>query len=873
MIMLLSFSYAQSDNPCINEKGQSICISGTCETDSGNYCGEEGTSFVDQKCFCRPECKEFGDCCADYFEACPISLPIPGIRDLEVTVPSKFKLNESQTAVVKNYNDLRIKLVSVPETLGPQDTVSITVTKETSSVSRRIRRGEIVDAFGLNITLLDTSIVQDTKSALLEIALRGAIGEPCDNVCGADDFEQCPPCVQDHCLEVLCRIGKCKKDCDKDSNKINASVPSTFYLRISQTAHLTNHRELDIKLDGLSSNASNESGVPIAILDINLPGGCGPGAPPSCLGPPARFYDDEEVNLNGILEVEGLRINFQNLINVTSNGTSIFKAQFHVSKLIEENITPLPSCNVEPRNANCTCGAGFKKQVKPKVNGTSDCPPGQHKNPQGICVNNTACLSHQHIGPGGECINNTNGTMECPPGKLKDAQGNCVECISDANCQSGKKCELGNCVAIESGRVCPGDKVENSFGNCGPANDLPCQSGYHKDALAQCVKDLTCEPGSGIDTNNYCPPDRYPGGPDDAPLMPTASGGNYVELGQMMLLTFSSDDPKRPDNINCIVGPTYDIFKQIAAGHCKREIVLYIDWGDNGEGGGLGGTRGGWDGSTGLSVGLDMVVIQAIQTKSVRTFHRYTKAGDYKVKMYTTFLAASGGRQFIPSEYTSKISEFDVKVAPSQGRAGVVVGGTNLYARISESTPRKSRDKSAHSGAIPQGTQNAPIVIYELNTVDDKPATVTGIKFGNGLWDALSVKRMKILNSNGQVVGTADWGAPVIRGCDWWRRYNYITIPHGPISIQLNQPIEVPAGSKVSFTIAADIARKGSWFNGVQFPLMGVAVDGHAIEDNLASGLSIGENIGIDGCFDANGDCTDDLTRAACPQNVPEDEA
>jgi len=71
VILLVQFSKADSQNPCINLKGNNICVTGTCKSDTGNYCGTEGKSFVEQKCYCHTECNEFGDCCADYFEVCP----------------------------------------------------------------------------------------------------------------------------------------------------------------------------------------------------------------------------------------------------------------------------------------------------------------------------------------------------------------------------------------------------------------------------------------------------------------------------------------------------------------------------------------------------------------------------------------------------------------------------------------------------------------------------------------------------------------------------------------------------------------------------------------------------------------------------------
>ena len=70
ILVILSFSLANADSKCIDEKGQATCVPGTCKSSQDSYCGKEGKSFVDRKCYCSSECGQFGDCCSDYFETC-----------------------------------------------------------------------------------------------------------------------------------------------------------------------------------------------------------------------------------------------------------------------------------------------------------------------------------------------------------------------------------------------------------------------------------------------------------------------------------------------------------------------------------------------------------------------------------------------------------------------------------------------------------------------------------------------------------------------------------------------------------------------------------------------------------------------------------
>jgi hypothetical protein len=87
-----------------------------------------------------------------------------------------------------------------------------------------------------------------------------------------------------------------------------------------------------------------------------------------------------------------------------------------------------------------------------------------------------------------------NGSCQCPTGQHLCADGSCQECCSDSQCAVPERCCSGTCADLDGddancgacGHVCPADHTCGNNGRCN------CPVGQVEDANGTCVCSTTC---------------------------------------------------------------------------------------------------------------------------------------------------------------------------------------------------------------------------------------------------------------------------------------------------------------------------------------------------------------------------------------------
>ena len=365
------------------------------------------------------------------------------------------------------------------------------------------------------------------------------------------------------------------------------------------------------------------------------------------------------------------------------------------------------------------------------------------------------------------------------------------------------------------------------------------------DQVAVRSRNIRVTASSNLVTNVTTSPAAIVG---DVPMTPLISGSSYAEVNQATLVAISSQDAQRTENCQAFPPGITNNSNNGQAGsiNCKRDIQLAIDWGD-------GQTENGF-------------LSSANGTR--HTLHFFRQAGEYQLKATARYILKAGNRYnpTVLSDAVSATSTLTIRVVASQGNKGVVIPGTNLYARIDGNSPKKVgvSQKSlgyGHGSAIPAGTKNAPLLIADFNTTDDNQARITDIEINPMPWNSyLTIEKFHILGPNGAEIGSVAWPTGDKLPCKWWTKFNIANIPKGPLTVHLSSPLVVPVGQLVPITVTVDV-RAESWFNGIQIALTGIKLIGGQMNH---FSLSTGWNINVDGLFDTDGDGTDDLGGPSC---------
>jgi hypothetical protein len=109
---------------------------------------------------------------------------------------------------------------------------------------------------------------------------------------------------------------------------IDVKTPATFTLTSNSTARVVNYRDMTITLKQITQNKIVCITAPcipphFALISVNVPGGCGVGADPRCLGAP-EFHQDFNLSRGQMIDVQGLPIS---LIEISES-----KATFKIGK-------------------------------------------------------------------------------------------------------------------------------------------------------------------------------------------------------------------------------------------------------------------------------------------------------------------------------------------------------------------------------------------------------------------------------------------------------------------------------------------------------------------------------------------------------------
>lgn len=296
----------------------------------------------------------------------------------------------------------------------------------------------------LLIILSSVSAVPDTAGSGTVQAGGGSIGsssgtiysdgaEPSNKpICGNNICEEGEKLCRTICtrnIPAVCQESceyTCPQDCEAtipDNKDINVKVPSSFSLRESQTAHVTNYQTMEIRLDKIYDYevpvARDSSGkipctqeakqcpdgsyvsrvgpncefaacpreqvttnMPIpelkkkqtyAKVSVTTPGGCGPNADPPnadprCLGPPG-FSMSYDIAAGQTVEILGLKLTFEDVIYSRMSDVKDLKiAQFKLSMQGSPGIRNCPE-NCECRDNYIVC-AGTVKPMPAAANGT-----------------------------------------------------------------------------------------------------------------------------------------------------------------------------------------------------------------------------------------------------------------------------------------------------------------------------------------------------------------------------------------------------------------------------------------------------------------------------------------------------------------------
>ena len=238
-------------------------------------------------------------------------------------------------------------------------------------------------------------------------------------------------------------IIKCPQDCQK--KEIEVKVPSSFSLSEGQTAKVVNYQNTKIKLNQIIENvqAVGAGGkIPphpppstTAKITVSSPGGCGPNADPSCLGPPG-FSKDYTISEGESIDVQGLKIMF---LGINDKGMATFEISTKPAcgdNICEEGeVDYCPQdCQECPLPPPCSVPLIYGD---PKPGDPNQCPV--YTCPSTVCGNG--------ICEKGETANNC----------LEDcARDLCVNTCGDGVCQE-RVCLGPGCPCEESSQTCPQD--------------------------------------------------------------------------------------------------------------------------------------------------------------------------------------------------------------------------------------------------------------------------------------------------------------------------------------------------------------------------------------------------------------------------------
>ena len=239
---------------------------------------------------------------------------------------------------------------------------------------------------------------------------------------------------------------------------------------------------------------------------------------------------------------------------------------------------PVPLLPPPPSSGGAYCPPNMKRVGNDCILvGPSPCPPGQIKNPEGLChypkVENplpnypVKCPPGQHKDANGDCtvLTQPPSQKDCGPGFHRDPNGQCTTAPdhtgnrpSPTECQPGfHRDSSGNCTTAPDGAdKRPSPKPDNcrpgqhkdANGECTSASDLTgpkqCGLGLHLDSTGNCVSlpnrgdkntndanKVSCGPGFIRESNGRCLPlrspiDRSPGGNSPSHSEPDTSNNH-----------------------------------------------------------------------------------------------------------------------------------------------------------------------------------------------------------------------------------------------------------------------------------------------------------------------------------------------------------